>query len=668
VVRVERRAAAVAGAAELVADYERWLAGDGRGSRCYRDAAWAFLGRWPDPAGFAGEPLTTQLQLTSSQRPFLTFLMLHGRCRPGYDYLAHRKIGGLLAAAGRSPLAPDVARFTAAATDLDYSGHIVKRATERVVARLLIQTGRPLTALTGADVEELAAAFRGCAEAKGNASSWANDRGLIAAAHRVLFHLGVLADPPTDPRRRPGLDGHYSGVAEPLRGLLLDYCAQAAATRAPATVKAIASHLAGFGRFLSACDPPATDLAALDRRAHIEPWLASLAAARHPDGRAHSIGHRRGQILTVRQFLADITEWGWPAAPARPLLFVRDIPDAPHPLPRYLPPDADRRLAAALEQLSASGPNPLARLHADALLLTRATGLRLGELRDLELDCVHEISGHGAWLKVPLGKLGTERMVPLDEETLVVLDRIVARRTPGRALPHPRTGRPTEFLLVHQGRRVSAQALREQLARTAEDASLGKITPHALRHTYATALVNAGVSLQALMQLLGHVSAAMSLRYGRLFDTTVREEYERALTQAKAALAATRSSGAPTMGPSGGSTTQPSWDGPPVAGAPLPLADITHGDWRDTATIKSRLAGGFCLRAPAQGSCAYANICEHCPNFRTDAGFLAVLGAQRADAAALAADAAARGWTDEATRHRRLADRLDQLISHAETP
>ena len=95
--------------------------------------------------------------------------------------------------------------------------------------------------------------------------------------------------------------------------------------------------------------------------------------------------------------------------------------------------------------------------------------------------------------------------------------------------------------------------------------------------------------------------------------------------------------------------------------------DQVRGDWRDTATIKSRLAGGFCLRAPAQGSCAYANICEHCPNFRTDAGFLAVLGAQRADAAALAADAAARGWTDEATRHRRLADRLDQLISHAET-
>lgn len=52
------------------------------------------------------------------------------------------------------------------------------------------------------------------------------------------------------------------------------------------------------------------------------------------------------------------------------------------------------------------------RLAADALLLAQSVGLRIGELLDLELDCVHEIPGHGAWLKVPLGKLETKRMVP----------------------------------------------------------------------------------------------------------------------------------------------------------------------------------------------------------------------------------------------------------------
>ena len=127
-------------------------------------------------------------------------------------------------------------------------------------------------------------------------------------------------------------------------------------------------------------------------------------------------------------------------------------------------------------------------------------------------------------------------------------------------------------------------------------AGLDHITPHQLRHTYATALVNAGVSLQALMALHGHISAEMSLRYGRLFDSTVRTEYERALTAAKAHL------GTLPAEPSHGRTQ-------------LPIVD---GDWKQAPAVKARLAGGFCIRAQVQGPCAYANICEHCPKFRTD--------------------------------------------------
>jgi integrase len=633
----------------LVAEFESWLAADGRGSRCYRDAAWAFLGRWNDPAAFAAEPLQRQLALLAPQRAFVTFLMLTGRLRPGYDFLAHRKLGGLLARGRRGPFAADLTRFTTAATDLDYSGHIVKRSAERVALRLLIQTGRRLHELRIGDLDELAAACRRSGETKGNHSGWRSDRELVFATHQVLFHLGIFDTPPDHPLRRDGLDGYCSKVPEPLRTLFLDYCAQAAATRAPTTVKSIAGHLGAFGRFLASLDPPVTDLASLDRHAHIEPWLAALAQARRADGVPISVGYRRVRIIAIRQFLTDILEWGWPVAPPRTVLFARDIPPLKHPLPRYLPPDADRRLSIKLQGLSAGGPTELARLHADALLLLRATGLRIGELRDLELDCVHEIPEQGAWLKVPLGKLGTERMVPLDDETLVILDRVAARRTPGRPLRHPRTGNQVEFLLVYQGRRISDQAIREQLARVCQDAGLPKTVPHALRHTYATALVNAGVSLQALMHLLGHVSAAMSLRYGRLFDATVRTEYERALTQAKAQLTPAPAASAPV----------------PAGTRQLPLVAITGGaDWKDSATIKSRLSGGFCLRAPAQGSCAYANICEHCPNFRTDPSFLAILSTQRIDAHALAADAEARGWTDEAARHHRLVERLDQLLTY----
>ena len=156
---------------------------------------------------------------------------------------------------------------------------------------------------------------------------------------------------------------------------------------------------------------------------------------------------------------------------------------------------------------------------------------------------------------------------------------------------------------------------------------------------------NAGVSLQSLMALLGHVSAEMSLRYGRLFDSTVRTEYERALAAAKAHL--------------GTLPTEPS-----QGRVSLPIVD---GDWKVAPAIKARLAGGFCIRAQVQGPCAYANICEHCPNFRTDTGYLPVLAAQRADTETLARDAEARGWTGEAERHRRLIARLDAHISQTQT-
>jgi len=399
----------------------------------------------------------------------------------------------------------------------------------------------------------------------------------------------------------------------------------------------MAGRLGRFARFLAACDPALDSLAGLDRQRHIEPYLAAVAAARNPrTGTVLSASERRSRVLTVGRMIDDIIEWGWHEAPPRRLIFARDVPRLPRALPRYLPADADRALLAALE----ASPD---RLVAGALLLLRATGMRIGELTLLELDCVHEVPGSGAWLKIPLGKLDTERMVPIDEKALALLDQIAEHRSPGRPLPHPRTGKLADFLLTHQGRRVSAHTLRGELRRAAAEVGLDGVVPHQLRHTYATALVNAGCSLQALMALLGHVSAEMSLRYGRLFDATVRDEYQRALALAKARL------------------------GPVLPGdrTQLPIAAITGGNWRDAPLIKARLAGGYCLRAAAQGPCVYANICEHCPNFRAEATFLPVLQLQRADTEALAADAAARGWGEEAARHRRLLERLDLLIAQA---
>ena len=622
--------------AGLLAAYQRHLERTGRGNSAYSSAARSFLRRWPDPAGWARESLEIRLSANSATRPLITFLMLHRHLQPGYDYLLERKISSLWRELDASPIGSDLVRFRAAAAGLGFSERVTTANASQVPARLLIQAGCRLDQLTTADLDEFAAACHQRQQRTGD--GWRHYQSGISATHRVLFHLGILTAPPANGPKPVPFAERLAGITPPVAAAMTAYLELKLATCRPKTVSGLATRLMHFGRFLTGTDPGLVTLAGLDRRRHIEPYLASLATA--PNAKTDAVitvADQQRRILAVANFLTDITQWGWDDTPARRLIFPGDIPRLPRVLPRYLPVDADRRLAAALR----ASPYELA---ASALLLQRGCGLRIGELLDLELDCVHEVPDSGAWLKVPLGKLDTERMIPLDEETLALIDTIISLRSPGRPLPHPRYRRPAQFLLTHHGRRLSPRALREELDRAAAAAGLGHVTPHQLRHTYATALVNAGVSLQSLMALLGHVSAQMSLRYGQLFDATVRTEYERALTLAKQRIGALP----------GGRTS-------------LPLAGITgNNGWKDSPVIKSRLAGGFCLRAPAQGACAYANICEHCPNFRTDTGYLPVLAAQRADARQLAEDAEARGWISEARRHRDLIARLDTLISKAQ--
>jgi integrase len=598
----------------LHAAYLDYLRQTGRGNSAYFWAARVFFGRWNDPRRWAAETLDIRLSAGTSTRPIITFLMLHRVLRPGYDYLLERKLSSIWREIKDSPLGPDLDRFMTAAADLGFTERVRFATGSQVPVRLLIQTGRRLDQLTLADLAEFTAACNDRQERTGKGHH--HYLSAVSNAQRVLFHLGIVEELPRSGGPVPFAQ-RLAEVRPPIRTTMIAYLERKRATCQPKTVSAIATRLKHFGVFLAQIDPALDSIASLDRRKHIEPYLTSLVdAVNSKNDELITVADRSRRVLAVTVFLTDITEWGWPEAPSRKLLFRDDNPKLPQVLPRYLPVDVDRRLTEVLTD------RPGNELAACALRLQRSCGLRIGELLDLELDCVHEVPGHGSWLKIPLGKLETERMVPLDDDILELIDRITEIRSHGRPMPHPRYRRPAQFLFTHHGRRLSQRAVRDELDRSAEAAGLSHITPHQLRHTYATALVNAGVSLQALMALLGHMSAEMSLRYGRLFDKTVRDEYDRALDLAK------QQARTPTAGR-----------------VSLPLADITGGaDWKDTPLIKSRMSGGFCLRAPAQGACTYANICEHCPSFHAEPSSLPILAAQRVDRVTRKVAFAAQGW------------------------
>lgn len=459
---------------DLHAAYLDYLHRTGRSNPAYSWAAGVFFRRWPDPRAWAAEPLRVRLSAGSSTRPIITFLMLHRALKPGYDYLLERKLSTIWREITDSPLRPDLERFMTAAAELGFTDRVRFATGSQVPARLLIQTGRPLERLTLADLAE----FRAACHQRQERTGKGHHHYLSAAsnAQRVLFHLGIVDEPPRSGGPVPFTE-RLAEVRPPIRETLIAYLERKRATCQRKTVSAIATRLKHFGVFLADIDPGLASVADLDRRTHIEPYLTSLVdAVDSRTGETITVADRSRRVLAVMGFLTDITEWGWPQAPPRKLLFRDDNPKLPQTLPRYLPVDVDRRLTEVLTE------RPENELAACALRLQRACGLRIGELLDLELDCVHEVPDHGHWLKIPLGKLETERMIPIDDEILGLVDHIIAIRSHGRPMPHPRYRRHAQFLFTHHGRRLGQHAVRAELDRAAHAAGLDHVTPHQLRH------------------------------------------------------------------------------------------------------------------------------------------------------------------------------------------
>ena len=115
----------------------------------------SFLRRWPQVQAWAEVPLHTQLAANCSTRPFITFLMVSRRLRPGYDYLVHRKLSSLWHELTYSCLQADLDQFITAALELGFSQRVASAIGSQIIARLSIQTAHsPLTGLRESDLQE----------------------------------------------------------------------------------------------------------------------------------------------------------------------------------------------------------------------------------------------------------------------------------------------------------------------------------------------------------------------------------------------------------------------------------------------------------------------------------------------------------------------------------
>ena len=262
-----------------------------------------------------------------------------------------------------------------------------------------------------------------------------------------------------------------------------------------------------FAGWLTTDAPEVAAVADL-RRAHIERYkrhLAERPSAR--GGRLSKIGLAE-QLGTLRVCLERLSEWDGEDAPARVLMFAGDIPRRDEPLPRFI----DDAAAAKLLRAAREHPDPFTRLAVEFLA---RTGLRKSEFLDLTVDSVVQI-GSAYWLHVPLGKLRTDRYIPLHPHLKELLDEWVANRPAGLREP---------WLFIERGRRIGKQRVQDAVANAARAAGIGHVTPHQLRHTLATQAINRGMSLEAIAALLGHKSMRMTMVYAKIANRTVADEY-----------------------------------------------------------------------------------------------------------------------------------------------
>jgi integrase/recombinase XerC len=277
----------------------------------------------------------------------------------------------------------------------------------------------------------------------------------------------------------------------------------------PQTRRAYAGDLEAFHRYAEAAG--CAEVAEVDTRL-IRAYLAHL--------------HRRGlDPVSVARQLAALRSW-FRFLVRRGVVernVARDVatPRRRHKLVSFLPVDE----AIPMVDARALGGSRRARDVA-ILELLYASGLRVSELTALDLDAV---DGAAMTVRV-LGKGNKERVVPFGREAARKLDTYLAERVATRG----------PLFVNARGGRLTARSVRAIVKRAARAAGIARrVSPHTLRHSFATHLLDAGADLRMVQELLGHSRLSTTQRYTHVSSAQLMRAYDAAHPRARSAARAT---------------------------------------------------------------------------------------------------------------------------------
>ena len=318
-------------------------------------------------------------------------------------------------------------------------------------------------------------------------------------------------------------------VTLPLVGAFLDHL-RYEKHFSPHTLKSYAADLEQFARFLSSANPaaagaagaaePATPVASIDTAS----LAARLLAVNGNDVRSflarlreqnYSRASSARKLATLRSFFKFLLRRGQVAV--NPVQAIR-TPKQDKRLPRFLEYDQVARLLAM-----PTGNDWLSGRDKALLETLYSTGIRVSELVDLDVADVDMI---GEAIRVR-GKGRKERIAPVGGAAIEALGAYLQMRSTVRFGP---ASDPAAMFVNKHGRRLSARSVRRKLDKYLVQAGIDPthVSPHTLRHSFATHLLNNGADLRSVQELLGHRSLSTTQIYTHLTTSRIKQVYDAA--------------------------------------------------------------------------------------------------------------------------------------------
>jgi integrase len=383
----------------------------------------------------------------------------------------------------------------------------------------------------------------------------------------------------------------------------------------------------------------------------------------------YSTSHRKGCLVTLRQFLECCSRFGYAEVPKEGLIFKEDIPKRVSKIPRFIPPNVIKQLEEHIDVL----PKPIICM----VKVIRETGMRVSELCNLKFNCIRQDSTGGWWIDYYQLKMQKEHTVNITRDLAVIIQQQqeYIRGTLGAEFPYlfceaqgyscfheylkedpdkrfmKGTRKPKELnFFAPLPKKMISNTLRGYLHKLAEEKQIiddsGKIFPlgkcHQFRHTHGTELINNGVPQHIVQKRLGHVSPEMTMHYAHIHDKTMKQEMEKF------------------------------WDGKvvdirgEVVISENPDLDTAEMQWIKKNMKAQALPNGFCGLPVTQSCPVQGSPCLVCSHFRTTKEHVETHKKQLKNTENIIKNATAKGWHRQVETNEPIAQNLRNIIQGIE--